>query len=63
MAMKITAQIKLGRLRVAAIKIRTGYEMAAGTRFFAASGDNSIEPINPNTVATKAIFIVSIIPI
>ena len=60
--MNITAQIKLGRLRVAAMKIRTGRWTAFGTRFRAASGESIIAPRNPRIVATKAIFIVSNIP-
>ena len=56
------AQMRLGKLRTAERKIRTGSAMDRGIKFRAASEERVIAPTKPKTVETNAILIVSIMP-
>ena len=53
----------LGKLRVAAKTILVGIEIHNGAKLRAAIGERKIANEKPRTVATKAILIVSSIPI
>ena len=59
---KIIAQMMLGKLRVAANRILVGTEIHNGAKFRAASGERMMAIEKPKTVATKAILMVSSIP-
>ena len=56
------AQMSDGRLRIAESTIRKTKAMGIGIRFLAAKDERESAPMNPRIVATKAILMVSTIP-